>query len=213
MDLHPIRPVEFDRSNLTRHKLLVKLGVNSLRLHLYASLIKLSIIPVDLHPIWGGGQILSPPVEFDRALITGQIGCKFTEITFVCLPVHSMATWSNLVVIISMDLHPIRPVEFDRALITGQIGCKFSEITFVCLPGRIGYHLSEFTPNLTSNLCPVELLGILHCACWEFLTTFTENSLLGILHCFTWDYIVCLPVNFHPIWPVINADLGVNSLR
>ena len=30
------------------------------------------------------------------------------------------------------------------------------------------------------------LLGILNCACWEFLTTFTENSLLGIIHCFTW---------------------------
>ena len=39
MDLHPIRPVEFD---------------------------------------W--------LVEFDQALITGQIGLKFTEITFVCLP-------------------------------------------------------------------------------------------------------------------------------
>ena len=58
---------------------------------------------MDLHPI--------RPVEFDRALITGQIGWKFTEITFVCLPVHSMAAWSNLVVIISMDLHPIQPVE------------------------------------------------------------------------------------------------------
>ena len=79
MDLHPIRPVEFDRSNAfnrqcnlsqwiytqfdrwnsTGHKLLVKLGGNSLRL-------------------------------------------------------HSMAAWSNLVVIISMDLHPIRPVEFNQ---------------------------------------------------------------------------------------------------
>ena len=96
-------------------------------------------------------------VEFDRALITGQIGWKFTEITFVCLPVHSMAAWSNLVVIISKDLHPIRPVkfdwlvEFDRPLITGQIGWKFTEITFVCLPGRIGYHLSGFTPKLSGS--------------------------------------------------------------
>ena len=31
------------------------------------------------------------------------------------LPVHSIAIWSNLVVIISMDLLPIRPVEFNRA--------------------------------------------------------------------------------------------------
>ena len=69
-----------------------------------------------------GGSNSIPPVEFDWALNTGQIGWKFTEITFVCLPVHSMAAWSNLVVIISMDLLPIWPVEFDRALITGQIG-------------------------------------------------------------------------------------------
>ena len=33
-----------------------------------------------------------------------------------------MPAWSNLVVIISMDLHPVQPVEFDWALITGQIG-------------------------------------------------------------------------------------------
>ena len=65
------------------------------------------------------------PVEFDWPLNTGQIWWKFTEITFVCLPVHSMAAWSNLVVIISMDLLPIRPVEFDRALITGQIGLNW----------------------------------------------------------------------------------------
>ena len=62
---------------------------------------------MDLHPI--------QPVKFDRALNTGQIGWKFTEITFVCLPVHSMPAWSNLVVIISMDLHPIQPVEFDQS--------------------------------------------------------------------------------------------------
>ena len=42
--------------------------------------------------------------------------------------IHCMPPWSNLVVIISMDLLPIQPVEFDRsvefdwALITGQIG-------------------------------------------------------------------------------------------
>ena len=45
-----------------------------------------------------------------------------------------MPAWSNLVVIISMDLHPIRLVEFDWALITGQIRCKYIEITlYACL--------------------------------------------------------------------------------
>ena len=60
------------------------------------------------------------PNSTGRIRNTGQNGLKFTEITFVCLPVHSMATWSNLVVIISMDLHPIRPVEFHI-----QLGMKY----------------------------------------------------------------------------------------
>ena len=78
-------PVEFaghnlngftPNSNLTGHKLLVKLGVNPLRskafkrqwitLHAWSNLVV--IISMDLHPI----QIR--PVEFDQALITGQIG-------------------------------------------------------------------------------------------------------------------------------------------
>ena len=94
---------------------------------------------------------------------------------------------------VELGVNPLRlwPTKFDKA----GIQCN----------------LSEFTPNLTSNLCPVELLGILHCTCWEFLTTFTENSLLGILHCFTWDYIVCLPMNFHPIWWVINAQSNLTG--
>ena len=69
------------------------------------------IISMDLLPI--------QPVEFDRALITGQIGCKFIEINRHLKPLHCMPAWLNLVVIISMDLLPIQPVEFDRALITG----------------------------------------------------------------------------------------------
>ena len=87
---------------------------------------------MDLHPI--------RLVEFDRALITGQIGCKSTEINWHLKPLHCMPAWSNLVVIISMDLHPIQPVEFDRSvefdrvLITGQIGCKSTEINWHLKP-------------------------------------------------------------------------------
>ena len=58
MDLLPIRPVfhawsnlKFDRSNSTGHEILVKMVVNSLQLHLYASLIELGIISMDLLPI------------------------------------------------------------------------------------------------------------------------------------------------------------------
>ena len=55
------------QSNSTGHEILVKMGVNSLRLHLYAWLIELGIIPVISTQFEGGDQILSPPVEFDRA--------------------------------------------------------------------------------------------------------------------------------------------------
>ena len=63
------------------------------------------------------------PVEFKRALNTGQIGWKFTEITFVCLPVHSMAAWLK-----ALDLNGFTPNS------TGQIGCKSIEIEAITLP-------------------------------------------------------------------------------
>ena len=40
-----IQPVEFDRSNLTGQEILLKMGVNSLGLHLYAWLIELGVNP------------------------------------------------------------------------------------------------------------------------------------------------------------------------
>ena len=46
MDLHPIRLVEFDRALNTG-----QIGWKFTEIALYASLIELSIIPVDLHPI------------------------------------------------------------------------------------------------------------------------------------------------------------------
>ena len=95
-----------------------------------------------------GGQILSSPGEFDRALNTGQIGWKFTEITFVCLPGRIRYHLSGFTPNLMGGSNSIPPVKFDPALNTGQIGWKFTEITFVCLPGRIWYHLSGFTPNL-----------------------------------------------------------------
>ena len=85
-------------SNSTGHEILVKMGVNSLRLHLYACLIELGIIQV-ISTQFEGGQILSSPVKFDQAWNTGQNGCKFTEITFVCLP--------NWIGYHPSDFHPI----------------------------------------------------------------------------------------------------------
>ena len=42
---------QFDWSNSTGHEILLKMGVNSLRLYLYACLIELGIISMDLLPI------------------------------------------------------------------------------------------------------------------------------------------------------------------
>ena len=92
--------------NSTGHEILVKMGGNSLRLHLYACLIELGIIPVISTQFEGGIKFYPPPVKFDQsnfkfdwALNTGQIGWKFTEITlYACLVECG---------IISMDLHPI----------------------------------------------------------------------------------------------------------
>ena len=98
------------------------------------------------------------PVEFRCKFIeidAGWSGCKFIEIT--------LHAWSNLVVIISMDLQPIRPVEFDQAWNTGQIGLKFTEITLYAslvelgiIPmNSTGIYLNGFTPNLTGLIWPV----------------------------------------------------------
>ena len=55
-------------SNLTGHEILVKMGGNSLRLHLYACLIELGIIPVIY-------------TQFDQKFMPGRIGSKSIEIT------------------------------------------------------------------------------------------------------------------------------------
>ena len=98
-------------SNSTGHKLLVKLGWNSLRLHLYACLIELGIIPVISTQFEGGSNSI-PPVKFYWAWNTGQNGCKFTEITFVCLP--------NWIGYHPSDFHPIWLVFHARSNLAGH---------------------------------------------------------------------------------------------
>ena len=53
--------------NSTGHQILVKMGGNSLRLHLYACLIELGIIPVISTQFEGGSNSI-PPVKFDRSV-------------------------------------------------------------------------------------------------------------------------------------------------
>ena len=99
-------------------------------------------------------------VEFNRPWNTAQIGLKFTEIIFVCLPDRIGYHSNEFTPILSSISCPvkfqIRPVEFDRPWNTAQIGLKFTEIIFVCLPDQIGYHSNEFTPILSSISCPVK---------------------------------------------------------
>ena len=94
------------------------MGVNSLGLHLYASLVELGIIPMNstgftpnLSSISCPVKFEIRPVEFDQARNTAQNGSKFTGITFVCLPdrigYHSNEFTPNLSSISC-------PVEFDK---------------------------------------------------------------------------------------------------
>ena len=100
MNFYPIWPVIYAQSNstgwisnLTGHEILVKLGWNSLRIHcmppwsnwVSSQWIQLASISMDLLPIWLV-EFDRSNLKFDRAWNTGQIGWKFTEITFVCLP-------------------------------------------------------------------------------------------------------------------------------
>ena len=50
MNLLPFLAIFHARSNWTGQEILLKMGVNSLELHLYASLIELGIIPMNLLP-------------------------------------------------------------------------------------------------------------------------------------------------------------------
>ena len=97
---------------------------------------------MDLHPI--------QPVEFDQALITGQIGWKFIEITlYPCLVELSISVNST-----GIYLNGFTPN------LTGQIWLGINywsnwvEIHWdyiVSLPGRIGY-LSEFDWHLSQSI-------------------------------------------------------------
>ena len=54
-NLNGFTPNSTGQSNLTGHKFLVKLGVNSLGLHLYASLVELGMIPMNSTGIYLNG--------------------------------------------------------------------------------------------------------------------------------------------------------------
>ena len=161
--------------NSTGHEILLKMGVNSLGLHLYASLIELGIIPMNSTGFTPNLSSISCPVEFDRARNTAQNGSKFTGITFVCLPDQIGSK--------SMNFNPNWAVFHARSNSTGQeILLKMGVNSLgliVCLPGRIGYHSNEFTPILSSISCLVEFQirpGKKYCSIWVEIHGFTPNS-------------------------------------
>ena len=79
--------------------MLVKMGVNSLRLHLYASLIKLGITPMIFTHFEGGDQILAPWSNLTGQEILVKMGVNSLRLyLYACLIELG---------IISMDLHPI----------------------------------------------------------------------------------------------------------
>ena len=82
MDLQPILPVEFDRAWNTG-----QIGLKFTEITLYASLVKLGIIPINSTGIyqWIYSQFDRSNFKFDQAWNTGQIGWKF----IVCLPGRS----------------------------------------------------------------------------------------------------------------------------
>ena len=97
--------------NSTGHEILLKLGWNSL----YACLVKLGIISMDLLPF--------RPVEFDRAWNTAQFGLKFMDLLPIwpgmkyCsnwVEIHCMPAWSNWVS--SLWIYS----QFDRSNLTGH---------------------------------------------------------------------------------------------
>ena len=124
MNFHPFLPVFHARSNSTGYEILLKMGVNSLGLHLYASLVELGIIPMNSTGFTPNLSSISCPVEFeirlvefDRARNTAQNGSKFTGITLYpslvelgIIPMNSTEFTPNLSSI-SCPVKFNRPVE------------------------------------------------------------------------------------------------------
>ena len=76
--------------NLTGHEIVVRMGVNSLRLHLYACLIKLGIIPVISTQFEGGIKFYPPQSNLTGHEIMVKMGVN-------SLRLHCMPPWSNWV--------------------------------------------------------------------------------------------------------------------
>ena len=192
MNFYPIWPVIHARSNFKFDWAwnTGQIGWKFIENTLYASLVKLGIIPMNSTGIYLNGFT---PNSTSRIWP----GMKYwSKMDGNSLRIHCMPPWSNWVssqwiqlASISMDLLQILPVEFDRAWNTGQIGLKFTEITLYAslvelgiIPmNSTGIYLNGFTPNSTSQIWP----GMKYWSNWVEIH---------------WDHIVCLPgwIGYHP---------------
>ena len=122
-----IIPINGFTPNSIGHEILLKMGVNSLRL-IVCLPGRIGYHSNEFTPILSS---ISCPVEFDRAWNTAQNGSKSIDL----LPIWAVfQAWSNWV---------------SSQWIYTQFEQYFR-------PGQIGYHSNKFTPILSSISCPVE---------------------------------------------------------
>ena len=179
MDLHPIWPVIYARSNSTdRSNSTGWIGSKSIEIKTtkfnQAAILctgrHTNVIPVNSHPIWP--EIYAQSNSTNRLNSTGPIGSKSIEIMTTkfdqACNVISMNLHPNRPASISVNFHPIWPVIYarsnstDRSNSTGWIGSKSIEIK---------------------------------------TTKFNQAAILC-----TGRHTNVIPVNSHPIWPEIYAQ-------
>ena len=228
MDLLPIWPgmkycsnwVEIHgfTPNSTGHEILLKLGWNSL----YACLVELGIIPMNLLPFWA--------VFLARSNSTGHE--ILLKMDWNSLRLHCIPPWSNWVSSqwIQLDLLPIWAVFLARSNSTGleillKLGWNswiYSQFDWAWNTAQIGYHLYGFTPILSSISCSVEFQirpGMKYCSKWVEIHGFTPSSPWS-----NWVSSQWIQLDLLPFWAVFLArsnstgheillKMGVNSLR
>ena len=139
------------------------MGVNSLRLHLYACLIEMGIIPVISTQFEGGGVKFYPS--------PGQI-CLGMKI-LVKMGVNSLRL-HLYACLIELGIIPVIPTQFEGG---DQILSPQSNLTGHEILVKMGVN------SLRLHLCMPTWLN-----CWEFFIALAENSSLLLLKILYWEF-------------------------
>ena len=256
---------QFDRSNSTGHEILLKMGVNSLRL-IVCLPGRIGYHSNEFTPILSSILCL---VKFDRAWNTAQFGLKFMDLHPIeqyfmpdelgIIPMNLLPfwavfhAWSNLTGQLNLTGHEILlnlgwnswihtqlssiscPVNwvsfqwiyshFEQYLMPGRIwpagriwpGMKYCSIwveihgftpNWAVFHARwIGYHSNEFTPILSSILCPVKFdRPVEFDQAWntaQFGLKFMDSH--PIEQYFMPGELGIIPMNLLPFWAVFHA--------